>query len=232
MTWKRNQKIKYPYNLQYTGPIPKPRKSTSWSNSTYDKIKKEIKKHHSIFQDNKCAYCRLPINFGGYGEPIEHIVPKSHKVFWMFHPKNLCLSCYGCNTKKSDKEVLNNTHKAYSGAYKMYPKNGNDFVIAHPHYDNYSKHIEIKGIICVPKNDSSKGAKTIEVCKLNRLDLLHKRVLQNRYSRKKINEIYMQKLRDTSTPKYEIESISNYAKKIAENYNYRRKVLNASKNNS
>lgn len=231
MTWKRNQKIKYDYGILYNQNIPKPRKSTSWSNSSYNKIKIYIKKHYSIFQDNKCAYCRLPINFGGYGEPIEHIVPKSHKNFWMFHPRNLCLSCYGCNTKKSNKNILVNGYLKYSKAYKNYPLNSKDFLIVHPHFDNYAKHIKFDGIICVPNNTSIKGMNTIDVCKLNRLDLLHKRVLLNRFSKKNINDIYMQKLRDTTTPKYEIEAITNYALKIAENYNYKRKVINSSKKN-
>lgn len=229
MTWKRNQKLKYNYGLVYDKPIPKPRKSTSWTSPSYKSIKVFIKKHYSIFQDNKCAYCRMPINFGGYGDPIEHIVPKSHKTFWMFHPKNLCLSCYGCNTKKRDKNTLLNDHVTYSNAYKNYPTNSADFKIVHPTFDNYSKHIKINGIFCTPKDGSIKGANTIEICQLNRLDLIHKRVLYNRISRKKINEIYMEKLRDTSTPKYEMDAITNYAKKLAENYNYKKKVL-ASKN--
>jgi uncharacterized protein (TIGR02646 family) len=229
MTWNRNQKIKFDYSVLYKEHIPKPRMATSWSNRTYNKLKKHIKKHHSVFQDNKCAYCRLPINFGGYGEPIEHIVPKSHKNFWMFHPKNLCLSCYGCNTKKGYKNVLFNEYSTYPNGYHKYPSTSNDFAIIHPHLDNYSKHIKINDIICVPNNNSAKGKTTIEICKLNRLDLLHKRVLQKRYSRKRINEIYMQKLRDPTTPKFEKDAITDYAQRIAANYNYKRKVINTNK---
>ncbi len=106
MSWRRNQLIKFSYEkfpslIPFQNPVKE-----SWTSSTHNNLKIAIKNHYSIVQNDTCAYCRLPIRFAGYGEPIEHIFPKSLKIKWMFHPFNLCLSCYGCNTKKQDKDTL------------------------------------------------------------------------------------------------------------------------------
>ena len=84
-------------------------------------LKSKIKYHYSIVQDNKCAYCREEIRFDGYGEAIEHIIPKSKKYKFMFHPKNLCLACYGCNTKKSTKNPLIKDLSQYGDEYDDFP---------------------------------------------------------------------------------------------------------------
>jgi hypothetical protein len=39
----------------------------------------------------------------------------------------------------------------------------------------------------------------------------------------------MQKLRDPTTPKFEKDAITDYAQRIAANYNYKRKVINTNK---
>lgn len=176
MTWKRNQKIKYKYDqhpenvsiLNFT-----PTSVEEWN--SYVDLKMKIKEHYAHVQDDKCAYCRQPIRYMGYGEPIEHIVPKSKKVKWMFHPYNLCLSCYGCNTKKGDNNTLSNEFNHYDDEFESYPESSQDYKIIHPHFDSYSKHIKEESFICKAKNGSYKGRNTIDICKLNRLDLLYSR---------------------------------------------------------
>lgn len=194
MKWPKNSKIKFSYDKLYTEKIPIPRTHKRWATG-YKKIQEYIRFHHSVVQDDLCAYCRSPIRFNGYGEPIEHIVPKSHKPGWMLHPKNLCLSCYGCNTKKSQADTLVGGKAAYSKKYADYPKTSAEFTIFHPHYDKFSHHLIIDKLICKPKPGINKGQSTIEVCKLNRLDLLYARARQKNISK---NQIYLAALRIVS----------------------------------
>ena len=80
----------------------------------------------------------------------------------MFEPLNLCVSCIDCNSAKSDKKVTN------SRAKNKYPSNSSDYLIIHPHFDNYHEHIIVikEGFYYVARQ--KKGEKTIELCKLNR----------------------------------------------------------------
>lgn len=220
MSWRKDQIIKYSYD-KYPGlnPIKKPRKET-WTSSTGEALKKKIKYHYSIVQDNKCAFCRTPVRHEGYGEPVEHIVPKSKKLKWMFHPYNLCLSCYGCNTKKGFKNTLINDYTAYKDFYISYPLKSTDYKIIHPHFDSYSKHIEDKDLICKPKNASTKGAETIKICELNRLDLIYTRAKLKNKSNKELRNILTLIVSDTSYRKEERESAKAIITNIVERYNY------------
>ena len=170
MIWKKNQKIKFSFDKSHLFKQIIPRKLKSWELSSYKKVKNNIKYHYSIVQSDICAYCRTPIRFDGYGEHIEHIVPKSKKFRWMFHPENLCLSCFGCNKKKKDENTLVNPFSGYGNKYSSFPNNSLDYKIVHPHYDSYSNHIKEEKLICIPKNGSLKGLETIRICKLNRLN--------------------------------------------------------------
>lgn len=189
--WQKNHKIKADYLVVRNIAFDRPTDHTVWSNSEYDELKKHIKFHYSVMQNDTCAYCREPIRFDGYGEPIEHIVPKNHAPGWMFEPKNLCLSCYGCNTKKSVKVTL-------IGGYNIgqtYPITTNSFNIIHPHFDVFSTCIDSKELLFKPKNNNLKGKNTIEFCKLNRPDLLFKRALNSRNTEKNMLSFAFKTLR-------------------------------------
>lgn len=138
----------------------------NWSLGCYDGLKKHVKKHYADLQEDTCVYCKIDVNYGGYGEPIEHIVPKSDRPQWMFEPRNLALSCYPCNTKKN----ADNTLSATGLASVNYPNNPNGFSIYHPHFDTWTTHIEIYyEFFLKPRTD--KGRETFEVCELYRFDL-------------------------------------------------------------
>tara|TARA_R110002051_G_scaffold99924_3_gene170346 strand:- start:575 stop:1243 length:669 start_codon:yes stop_codon:yes gene_type:complete len=176
----KNQRIKDHYNFSGEYKIYRPRKGNSWSASRYTQLKKQIKFHYSVVQDDICPYCREEIRYGGYGEPIEHIYPKSDEPSWMFEPRNLCLSCYGCNSKKHNKTTTINGYVKSQN----YPNESELFRIVHPHLDKYSKHIDSNNIFLRPRANSEKGRETIRICQLNRMDLLIKRAKRNSQSKK------------------------------------------------
>lgn len=141
---------------------------TDWDKSAFDSIKENLVTFLRGEQDNECCYCKRELGFDIKDVDIEHILPKSKYEKFTFHPKNLALSCPGCNTKKSINEVLKKT------SITNYPKNGRNIKIVHAHYDNYTKHIEILDN-CVYSAHDDKGHETIGIAKLYRL----KKVVEN-----------------------------------------------------
>lgn len=137
--------------------------SESWSDVDVDNLKKSIKKHYLTEQKNVCNYCKQKIksNHGRYWD-IEHIIPRSSVPEFMFEPLNLCISCIECNSAKSDKKVTS------SRAKRKYPNKGADYLIIHPHFDDYNEHIIVikEGFYYVARD--KKGEKTIVFCRLNR----------------------------------------------------------------
>lgn len=139
-----------------------------WTKSIYKSIKQRIKAHLLAQQNKICIYCRLKLSLAQYSPPIEHIVPKNLHHIFMFEQKNLTISCETCNRKKWQTETLVNPQVI------IYPTSGAEFIIFHPYFDEYNDHIEILGGI-FSKAKSSKGEKTIEICKLDRVDLAEER---------------------------------------------------------
>lgn len=220
MTWGKNQKIKYPCDKHPKFVQRIPRQKNTWSASSNNKLKGTIKYHYSIVQDDKCAYCRQPLRFDGYGEPIEHIVPKAEKFKWMFHPINLCLACYGCNTKKGTQNTLVNDFSFYGDGYSDFPNNSKHYKIVHPHFDSYSNHIIEEKFICKPKNNSTKGSETIRICGLNRFDLIYTRARHKNNSKKQLQRKLTSVVSDNSFRLEERKSAQKMINKIIERYNY------------
>ncbi|EJG0707510.1 HNH endonuclease [Vibrio parahaemolyticus] len=137
--------------------------SDTWSDVDIEKIKNRIKKHYIEKQKYRCPYCKQKTKSkNGKLWDIEHIIPRKTAPQFMFEPKNLCASCIECNNFKSDKKVTS------SKAVKTYPTQSRLFSIIHPHFDIYEEHILVvkEGFYYVALK--KKGAKTIEVCNLNR----------------------------------------------------------------
>lgn len=124
-------------------------------------LKSAIKKHYRINQQYKCVYCGCQnlINHGSSWH-IEHIIPKETNDKLMFYSENLCVSCPECNQYKGKRKVLIDD--------LIDSNRSQDFIIVHPHYDNYDEHIECVDMIRIPINGSAKGKKTIRICKLCR----------------------------------------------------------------
>lgn len=139
-----------------------------WYKPCFDDIRSALKEDLRPKQSNSCCYCKRELGFDIKEVDIEHIVPKSKYEKFTFHPKNLALSCPGCNTNKSNQPVL---HKEI----KIYPRSGINLTIVHPYFDCYSEHIEIHDG-AIYEGLSSKGCETIKLCKLYRL----KKVLEKK----------------------------------------------------
>ena len=99
---------------------------------------------------------------------VEHIVPKSLHLDFIFETKNLCVICADCNEIKRKQETLSKIPNTITKAEsrRQYPRSHSAFKIVHPHFDNYKQHIIKRGRAYIDK--SKKGRFTISVCKLNR----------------------------------------------------------------
>jgi hypothetical protein len=137
--------------------------NNSWSDEDLANIKSKIKAHYLTEQNTTCPYCKRNLQTrNGRSWDIEHIIPRSTADSFMFEPLNLCMACVDCNGAKSDKKVTT------SVAIVNYPNRSDLFLIIHPHLDNYEANILIirEGFYYVALE--AKGAKTMDVCNLNR----------------------------------------------------------------
>ena len=132
-----------------------------WSDEAVTTVRAQIKQHHIQDQNYCCVYCSRQIVTDNQALwDAEHIIPRSLAVRFMFVPENLAVSCKDCNLAKKEKEVRVNPNR------KSFPVQSAHYLIAHPHFDNYSDHIRWFGNICAPI--SPKGIKTISLCNLSR----------------------------------------------------------------
>lgn len=135
-----------------------------WSAPDLEAVRCEIRDYYRSVQRLQCVYCQgaVALRSAG-GAPVEHIVPKSQYLSFMFEPKNLCVVCPDCNEYKSKKEVFDPVMVA---PRVNYPAIGNAFRIVHPHFDEYEEHIMKHNRVYVDCSD--KGGYTIYICNLNR----------------------------------------------------------------
>ncbi|RYZ88482.1 MAG: HNH endonuclease [Proteobacteria bacterium] len=145
------------------------KKHTYWQSRDVDATKSVIKKHYIQVQGRRCCYCNIQIGTAhGRVWDVEHIIAKSTHPHFLFEPRNLAVSCIECNENKSDKAVLQVNNPPYPVAF---PDKSEDYIIVHPHFDEYEKHISIY-LEKVYAGDSPKGCKTIEICGLTRINLM------------------------------------------------------------
>lgn len=145
-----------------------------WGLNRFEPLRTKILGHLGPLQQNCCAFCEMKLGVTCYAE-IEHILPKSTYLRFMFEPLNLVLACHVCNTSKSVSDVSS------PPAPTAYPTSGNNFIIVHPHFDEYSDHIFLKYDVFV-MSKSLKGAETIRYFKLDRVPLAEHR-MERRLSR-------------------------------------------------
>ncbi|MBO2554812.1 hypothetical protein RU080_16125 [Shewanella algae] len=137
-----------------------------WVDPAVTELKARMKQHYIVQQDYRCAYCKVhkPSLHGGDWD-LEHIMHKNDFDKWMFHPKNLCVSCKECNGNKGTSLITKST------SYTNFPTRPSNYTIIHAHFDRYEDHIIalVPGLTYRYKgNKNGKGAKTIEVCGLLR----------------------------------------------------------------
>jgi len=129
-------------------------------------IRAEIKNYYLVHQDYKCAYCQQQIHVRHHAAwDTEHVIPKVTHPQFMFREENLCVSCKDCNNEKRDKNVLKQPSRV------RFPEKSDDYIISHPHFDEFSKHVRHlpHSLFFIPK--TKKGIKTIEICGLLRFVL-------------------------------------------------------------
>ena len=138
---------------------------TNWSDKDLESVRCEIRDHYRDVQRLSCVYCQGPVAMrSASGAPVEHIVPKSQHLGFIFEPKNLCVICPDCNEYKGKREVL---AEPVLVAHRVnYPTDRMAFRIMHPHYDVYDDNIIKSNRLYVECSD--KGGYTIYICNLNR----------------------------------------------------------------
>lgn len=140
----------------------------NWGDEDLKDLRKVIRDYYRDEQKS-CTYCRKDISIqSASNSHVEHLIPKSKALNFIFEPKNLCVVCSDCNDIKKEKEVLSavdNTIKRKK-EYKRYPTSTNAYLIYHPHFDKYEDHIFKCGDIYI--DCSPKGSYTMMICKLNR----------------------------------------------------------------
>lgn len=162
-------------------------------------FKGSIKSQLRMTQLGRCCFCRRML-YDDYAAHLEHFVEKDHHLQFTFEIQNLGLSCGTCNIQK------NATNKSFRTSFKKraerqgktstircrtlsqdlpagspLPLESKSYRWVHPHWDDYSKNINIeKGWIFVSK--TIKGTRTIRGVKLNALALIEQRAMSERLS--------------------------------------------------
>ena len=140
----------------------------SWDDSDIQDIKSDIRNFYRLKQNARCAFCNQQLSLvSAFNCTIEHILPKSDYLEFIFEPKNLCVICADCNQIKRNQEIESEFFKLLKKQNPtLYPRSSNAFLIVHPHFDCFGDHIlEINGYYL---DKTLKGAHTILVCELNR----------------------------------------------------------------
>lgn len=141
-----------------------------WSEDDLLELRCAIRDYYRKKQNGRCAYCKKDISLvSPLNCHVEHIVPKSLHLEFIFIPENLCTICADCNQIKKNQETLAEIQDTLlkQSNNKKYPKNSKSFKIVHPHFDNYDEHIKIfNGSYYM--SHTLKGNFTIGACNLNR----------------------------------------------------------------
>lgn len=141
----------------------------SWGEGLLSNLRARIRDFYRGEQRGTCAFCKNDISLrSALNCTVEHIIPKSLKLDFMFTSKNLCVICADCNEIKRAQEVINEVPDVTRNSSRRvrYPTTGTVFKIVHPHFDSWDEHIIRFGRAYIDK--SMKGANTISICKLNR----------------------------------------------------------------
>lgn len=139
-----------------------------WGSDALEGFRRNVRNHYRRVQNGLCAYCRERISAVSAANcQIDHIAPKSRYASFTFVSKNLCVVCADCNQIKSNYKALDVAEDDIIKREPVrYPQTSERFMIIHPHFDDYERHIKKLKKLYVGK--TKKGHRTIEVCDLNR----------------------------------------------------------------
>ncbi|QDI79790.1 HNH endonuclease [Methylorubrum populi] len=135
-----------------------------WSDPATEQVRKQIKDHYIAEQHQRCCYCRRQIQTNNNAVwDAEHIISRDARPQFMFEPRNLAISCKDCNIAKGEQNVMRNKNRV------TFPVNSDDYVIVHPHFDEYETYILWFGpVVVAATSASTKGSTTIKMCNLLR----------------------------------------------------------------
>lgn len=149
---------------------------TAWDrNVRLDSVKRKIKEFRIIRSSQTCCYCRRDIG-GEFSMvlDVEHVLPKSQYLKYMFSGKNLAVSCKRCNMsiKGARLDFL------FSPVMPKRVFRSKYYKIIHPNLDDYESHllrnaVQIGASVLVKYSvvgRSSKGYYTYEFFKLDALE--------------------------------------------------------------
>lgn len=142
-------------------------KPANWGDDDLLPLRKFVRKHYRPLQKKVCYFCKNPLSRKSASNcQVEHLIPKSVHPQFMFTAKNLCLICCDCNESKGALPITKPSAKLLG-----YPRTSKQFMIVHPHFDEYSKYIHKtrKGHFTgLDDSKARKGSYTIFVCGLNK----------------------------------------------------------------
>ncbi|MEA3450707.1 MAG: retron system putative HNH endonuclease [Bacteroidota bacterium] len=135
---------------------------------------KDVKSEFKKLYKNKCAYCESIEN----NPETEHYRPVSKYRYLAYEWSNLLPACHSCNLNKKDKFPIKtsiNTNTNITNIQKL-NEIEEPFVI-NPEIDNPEEYFEfcIKEGKILAKKDNERAKTTIELCKLNRTNLIERR---------------------------------------------------------
>lgn len=110
-----------------------------WSDDALIDIRKSVKQHYIREQEYRCCYCQQK-DYSEHGRDwdAEHVIARSLEPKFMFTPENLAVSCVECDQRKSATEVRVRN-------FRKFPQKSSHYKIVHPHFDDWSEHLEIEG---------------------------------------------------------------------------------------
>lgn len=146
--------------------------NTDWDKSHFVRLKQNIRIHYGRRQHRKCAYCRMRINPDGYGNAVEHIMPRVLKPQWMFVQHNLSVACIGCNSSKGTDNTMCQHENNYGHTANHCPTVTSEFKIFNPHFDKWSDHFEIQDDFFLVPKPNSKGPDTYNFCNMQRYQIV------------------------------------------------------------
>lgn len=117
----------------------------------------DIKNQVKLETKEKCVYCESHVTHQYPGD-IEHIIPKAIYPRLTFNWSNLTFACYWCNNGKRD-YVEKNEAK-----------------LINPYKDKISEHLHFFGPLMMHINQSKRGEITWKQIKLNRKELIDRRI--------------------------------------------------------
>jgi 5-methylcytosine-specific restriction endonuclease McrA len=196
----------------------------NWTRYQYEPIKQRLKRELYLNQLDRCAYCRREVEAAAKYEPLDHIVAQSKRPEWMLEPKNLIVVCDSCNNLKNAEQTLTD---AYVNT-NVFPNNSNAFLVFNPHFDIWEEHLNYEEDIFITPIPQSKGANTIEICKLYRFNVIVNRAKELKLAQKEpINRIFNRLINLDSNSQeakrliieYK-EAFEHFHKRVQDNPNY------------